>query len=364
MRRYRNQFLIGLAFVGFVFVGIIAVFNASELIGKLGDFPLWLFVPIFILKFANWVFRYWEWHYYLRIIGVDVGPGRQTTPVTDDSPASLSLRDSALIWTVGLPTAVSPGKVAELLKSIILKGMTGISVSSSAPVVFAERLVDGIAVILLVALSGIVVGDTFFDNSDISAGYLQGVLALAVILMSLMIAMLQFRSVANWLLRHWHHIPLLGRFQDALLEFYESSFLVTRLRNIAPTVGMGMIGYTADGIIFYLILLGLGETGSLTVLGQSIFILGFSVIVAALSAMPGGAAGRELTVGALLSAVMGMSDAALGVAVLLVGFFQIWFGTLLGIIVILIFRNILFTSRIRDEIEQYDVKTLAVPSPQ
>jgi uncharacterized protein (TIRG00374 family) len=364
MRTYRNQFLIGLAFVGFVFVGILAIFNASEMVSKLDDFPLWLFVPILGLKFTNWVFRYWEWHYYLRVIGVDVGPGKPTTSLTDESPASLSLRDSLLIWIVGLPTAVSPGKIAELLKSIILKGMTGVSVSASAPVVFAERLVDGIAVILLVAISGIVVGDTFFDNSDISATYLQGVLALAIILMSLMIAILQFRSMANWLLQRWHHIPVLGRFQDPLVEFYESSFLVTRLRNVAPTVGMGMIGYTADGIIFYLILLGLGESGSWTALGQSIFILGFSVIVAALSAMPGGAGGRELTVGALLSAVMGISDAALGVTVLLVGFFQIWFGTILGIIVIIIFRNTLLSPRIREEIEGYEVRTVATPSPQ
>lgn len=354
MGRYRNQFIIGISTALLVVVGVLSFFNTREMVEKLDVFPIWLFGPILFLKFTNWAFRYWEWHYFLKVIGVKIG---SADPSASKS-LQLSRRDSILIWVVGLPTAVSPGKIGEVLKSIILKTVAHVPVSASAPVVFAERLVDGIAVIILVAISGIAVGDSFFRASgDISAAYLQGVLVIAVGLMMAVILIFQFQGFANHLLSYWHKLPILGRLQDTLITFYKSSYEITKLKHLVPTVGMGIAGYTADGIIFYLILLGLGIAPSGTLLGQSIFILGFSVIVAALSAMPGGAGGRELTVGALTSAVVGLSDAALGVAVLLVGFFQIWFGTLLGLIVIAMFRRTLLGESVQAEIERFDADT-------
>jgi uncharacterized membrane protein YbhN (UPF0104 family) len=101
-------------------------------------------------------------------------------------------------------------------------------------------------------------------------------------------------------------------------------------------------------------LIGLGETPSLKLFAQATFILGFSVVISAISALPGGAGGREVTVGALLRNVVGMGSGATGAAVLMIGVFQVWFGTFIGIIVGLIFRKRLFPPSLEDEIKAYE----------
>ena len=120
------------------------------------------------------------------------------------------------------------------------------------------------------------------------------------------------------------------------------------------TVAFGLGAYFTDCIGFYLLLRGLGISGAGTLLAQATFILGFSVIVAALSAMPGGAGGRELTVGALLSSIVGLSKADTGTATFLISIFQIWIGVLVGLIVIVLARHILFPPALDAEIAAYE----------
>ena len=353
MQKYRNQMLLGLGFSLLVVIGVIAIFNARDLIQELDKFTLWLFLPMMVLKFMNWGFRYWEWHYFLNVIGVKISPSQPTTHPTDTQPAIVNLKDCIILWTAGLPIAISPGKIAEVLKAFILKNMAGVPVPRSMPVVFAERLVDGIAVVFLAAVSGIV-ASSLIATDEVSLDYVRGVLGIAVVFMLGVIAVAQIRPLAYKLIDGWGYLPYVKRYQHALREFYDSSYEIIKLRHLMPTVGMGTVGYFSDGVIFYLILLGVGEKPSLELFAVSIFILGFSVIVAALSAMPGGAGGRELTIGALLTTIVGLEKSAIGLTVLLVGFSQIWFGTLIGIVVIIVFRHTLFPPSLAVEIEAYD----------
>ena len=55
-------------------------------------------------------------------------------------------RDSAVLWIAGLAMSISPGKVAEVLKALVLRHLTGMPFARSAPVIFMERLVDGLAI--------------------------------------------------------------------------------------------------------------------------------------------------------------------------------------------------------------------------
>ena len=354
MHKYRNQLLLGLGFSLLVVIGVIAVFNARDLIQELDKFTMWLFWPMLILKLINWGCRYGEWHYFLNVIGVQVSPTQPTTHLTDTQSAIVNLKDSIILWTAGLPIAISPGKIAEILKAFILKNMTGMPVPRSMPVIFAERLVDGIAVVFLAAVSGIVASSLIMTD-EVSLSYVRGILGITVVFMIGVIFVIQIRPLAYKFIDWWGYLPYVKRYQNALREFYDSSYDIIKLRHLIPTVGMGTVGYFADGIIFYLILLGVGESPSGELLAISIFILGFSVVVAALSAMPGGAGGRELTVGTLLITIVGMEKSAIGLAVLLVGFAQIWFGTIIGIVVIVLFHRTLFPPSLADEIEDYDV---------
>ena len=107
----------------------------------------------------------------------------------------------------------------------------------------------------------------------------------------------------------------------------------------------------ADGCIgFTLLLIGLGVEPSWTLFAQATFILGFSVIVASISALPGGAGGRELTIGPMLTAILALSKADAGTGTLLIALFQLWVGVLLGLVMIALFRRTLFPPRAGEEI--------------
>lgn len=333
-----------------VLIAVVLLSNARELAHKLGSFPLWLFVPIIGLKVVNWILRYLEWHYFLHIIDVyPVIRGETRPPLSPNQPATIRVSDSFILWMASLPFALSPGKIAEVLKALILKSMTHTPVVRSAPIIFAERLVDGIAVILLVGLSALVAGDAIFQTDD--AQYIRGVLIGTVLFLFVLIGVIQFRPIAQVLINSLGCLPLLRRFQDSIQTLYESSYDLAKIRHLTPTTLFGVGAYFTDCIGFYLILTGLGETPSPDLFAQAVFILGFSVVISALSAMPGGAGGRELTIGALLKALVGMSTASTGAAVLMIGILQVWFGALIGVVLALVFRKRLFPPSLKEEIK-------------
>lgn len=353
MQRFRNQVLIGMAFMAAVLIAVVLLSNARELGHQLGTFPRWLFMPIIMLKVVNWILRYLEWHYFLHVIEVyPVIRGKTSPPLPPNQPATIRVSDSFILWMASLPFALSPGKIAEVLKALILKSMTHTPVVRSAPIIFAERIVDGIAVILLVGLSAMVAGDAIFQGDN--APYIRGVLVGTVLFLLALIGLIQFRPLAQALLNRLHYLPLLRRFQGGIQTLYNSSYDLAQIRHLVPTTLCGLGAYFTDCVGFYLMLIGLGEPPSAALFAQAVFILGFSVVISALSAMPGGAGGRELTIGALLKTLVGMSPAATGAAVLMIGILQVWFGAFIGISLALIFRKRLFPPSLVAELQQLD----------
>ena len=99
----------------------------------------WQYLPLILgLTLFNYICRFFKWQYYLKRLEV-----------------SLPWAKSLLIFISGLSMAITPGKVGELLKSYLLKRSTGAPISHTSPVIVAERLSDGIAMLLL-ATTGLV----------------------------------------------------------------------------------------------------------------------------------------------------------------------------------------------------------------
>jgi uncharacterized protein (TIRG00374 family) len=238
--------------------------------------------------------------------------------------------DSLALFVGGFTLAVSPGKVAEVLKSVVLKRMVGTPVSRSVPVVLAERLSDGLAMLLL-ASAGVLAYPQYWPVFALVIG---GLVAGIVIV--------QIRPLALRLLALLGRLPLISRYAVELESFYESSYELLRLKNLVFAVGLGTVSWAGEGVAFYLILLGLGLPPSADLLFQAIFILAFSTIVGAVSGLPGGLGAAEVSVGAMLQALVGIGRTMTGTATLLVRFCTLWFGVLLGLLSLLLFRRRLF----------------------
>ena len=366
MQKYWNQIFLGLALSAAVMIGVVLFSNVRDLADKLGSFPLWVFIPVIALKFVNWVLRYFEWHYFLHII--DVHPvlrGETKPPDAPGEPATIRVSDSFLLWLASLPFALSPGKMAEVLKALILKSMTGTLVMRSTPIIFVERLIDGIAVVVIVGASALLMPDAIFATDDINTTTIQVVLIGISIVLALSVIVAQQKRIVYFLLNIAGRLPILRRFDQQLRMLYDSSYELTKIRHLVPTTFMGLGAYVTDCIGFYLILLGLGEAPSTTLFVQATFILGFSVVISAISAMPGGAGGRELTVSLMLTSIVGMGATATAAAVIIIGIFQVWFGAFLGIIIGLVFRKRLFPDSLEAEVaahEQHHKETSVSPA--
>lgn len=353
MRRYRNQILAGLLFISVVLIAVVAITGAGALADRLGDFPLWLFVPVLLLKCLNWALRYYEWRYFLGVIGVRTVRGLPQPPPPNPAAPAIRERDSIVLWLAGLAMSVSPGKLGEVLKALVLKQLSGMDFSRGAPVVFLERLVDGLAVIPLTTMAMIAAGDAV-EGGDVSLDYVRAVLIGVSVALGVGIVLIQIRPLAEWALDLTARWPGVRRIQGSLRNLYESSYDLIKLRHLLPMTGVGLIVYTADSLGFFLLLTGLGIEPSWTLFAEATFILCFSVIVASISTLPGGAGGRELTIGPMLTGILALPKTDAGTATFLIGVFQLWVGVLLGLTMIALFRHTLFPPALEDEIAAYE----------
>jgi uncharacterized protein (TIRG00374 family) len=339
MRKFRNRLLIGLAVIFIIYVGVLIFANTEELLSYLAAYPWALLLPVILLKFVAWGLRFVRWQYYLRVVGVD---------------DKISIFDSAVLFVAGFSMAVSPGKLAELLKAVVLKFKTGAPVAQTAPVVIAERAVDGVAV-LIGALAAF-----FLAGEAIAIGDYRLLIALSGVLLVFGLVAVQIRPLAYFFLRIIRHLPLVGRLQPALMAFYESSRDVLKLRHVIPTSALGSLAHLADALGFCIILSGFGLEITWTLFLQGVFITGLTAAVGALSGVPNGAGVTEVSSSGMILAIIAplhpvLTPSAALTAAFIDGFFHKWFRVLVGTAAAVIFRRRLFPVSIQttlDEMEQ------------
>lgn len=132
----RTGIAIGLAIVlaAAVAIGLGLYADFGKLGSALAGFSWGLFPAVLALTSLGYLLRFARWQVYLRRLDVVVPVGR-----------------SLVIFLSGFAMTLSPGKVGEVLKSVLLRRAYGTPVTRTAPVVLAERVTD---VIGMVAVAG------------------------------------------------------------------------------------------------------------------------------------------------------------------------------------------------------------------
>ncbi|MEL6271116.1 MAG: lysylphosphatidylglycerol synthase transmembrane domain-containing protein [Chloroflexota bacterium] len=333
MQKYRNRLIAGFAIAILIYAVYLFIVETRTDGGSfqyIAAFPVWLFAPLVILQLLAFFFRWIEWHYYLGVIGAQ---------------DKISVFDSMVLQLAGFTMAVSPGKSGELLKSVVLKAKTGTEISKSAPVVLAERVVDGIAVILMLALAVAFGGDA----ANLQEWQRNSILLSAGILITGLIVV-QIQPLAYFFLNLLPYIPLVRRMHGGLTDFYESSREVFHLRHVIPMVSVGFGVYGCSALTMFLILVGFGQEPTMPLFLQSTIIAGVSAAVGALSGSPNGAGVTEGSTQWILMQTLGFSAGLALAAGLLHGLFNRWFRVFLGMITGFVFRKRLFVPAFEAEL--------------
>jgi len=300
-----NRKLIWAVLLGLlVTLGITFLSDFRAVTGALVKFDLRYLPVILGLTFVNYLLRFVKWQYFLRQIDLDI-----------------PRKDSFQIFLSGLAMSVTPGKVGELLKSFLLKELKGVPISRTAPIIFAERLSDGFALILL-SLAGMAV-----------FRYGKQMLVITALLMLAVLLVIQSPAVARRCIALAGRLPLLNRFEQIMHRLFDSANRLLRPRAMAYSVLLGVVSWSFECIAFYFVFVGLGYKISLL---AATFTLAFSSVVGAVSMLPGGLGAAEGSILGLLL-FLGVPKSIAGVATIIIRFCTLWFGVAVGLLAL--FRN-------------------------
>jgi len=314
MKDLRRKLAAGLVLGFLVLLGLALLGDIRQVGNHLALFN-WSLLPwILAGTLFNYTLRQVKWHYYLRLIGID----------------RLSWLETARLFVAGFPLAVTPGKVGEALKGVWVNRVSGMPVARAIPVVVAERISDGLAVLMLSTL-GVIAYPRYWPAFTLVLALLMGG-----------IIVVQIRPLSLALLRIAGRLPLLKHVAPQLLEFYEGTYALFRPIPTLIAVGLGTIAWTGEGFAMYLVLRGFGIPGGWETFSLAVFTLSFSTIVGAVSALPGGLGAAEASIAGMLRLLLNVSASIASAATLLIRFVTLWFGVGLGLIVWLFSRDLLF----------------------
>lgn len=312
--KLKGKLIISLAFGVLVMLGLSIFADLPKMAQTLAGFA-WAYLPlILLLTLLNYGLRFVKWDYYLHQLNVK----------------NISRADSAGIFTAGLTMAMTPGKVGELLKSYLVKQVSGAPMSSTAPIVIAERLTDGVALLFL-ASAGLAIYQYGWQ------------LLLFVLLLAVGIVLVsQNRTLANSLFAFGARIPLVSRFMHLAQAFYDSAAQLLSLRNLLLAIGIGFVSWSGECIAFFLVLVGLGLEPTWLLLVQASFILAASTLIGSVSMLPGGLGVADVSVTGMLLLLVAsplMTQDAAVAATLLIRFCTLWFGVSIGVVSLMAFQR-------------------------
>jgi uncharacterized protein (TIRG00374 family) len=292
-----------------VFAALALYGDVQELRRTASAFAPMAFVVGLLLAAGNYGLRIVRWQYYLVRIGVHVPFG-----------------ESAMVFLAGFVMSVTPGKVGEVFKSLLLYETHGTSIARTAPIVIAERLTDLIALVLLISA-----GALAFEHG-VTVALSSAILVAALLLLC------AYPPLGRFALRMAGRLPVIGRVTPKLAEAYEALLEMTRP---APLFVGSLLAFVAWGLecgSLYAIVHGFA--GVVMSWDGATFTYAASTLAGAIAMMPGGLGVTEIGMTALLQALGGpsMTAAVATAATMLVRVATLWFAVLIGLLALALHR--------------------------
>ena len=294
-----------------VTIGIAAAFmigDVRELPDRLGGFGWWAFAAAIGLSLANYAVRFGRWQIYLRHQQVSVPVG-----------------SSALVFGAGLSLAITPAKLGELVKSYLLRELHGIPATQTAPVVVAERVTDLVALLALA-----VIGVTAYGVEPL-------LVIVAGSLIGFGLLMLAWPRPARALIDLVTAPKFTRRFRTPMQDMYGGLASLCRPQLLALATTIAIPSWACECVGFALIVNAF--PGADVGLGVAIVIYAASTIAGALSFLPGGLGVTEGGMAILLVESGRIEEPVALAATLLIRLATLWFGVLLGVVLLAIARG-------------------------
>lgn len=259
--------------------------------GKLGsalvDFRWELFPAVLALTSLGYLLRFARWQVYLARVGIEVPAGR-----------------SLLIFLAGFAMTLSPGKVGEVLKSVLLRRAYGTPLHRTAPIVLAERVTDVLGTVAV---------------ASIAAEWAGAESRWPLVLAGLAVAV---AVVAALRLPLPQRLERVRAARDTALALHTPGLLASM--SVVST-----LAWSCEAAAAILCVKGLG----LDVAAASAAVAyALGNLVGSLSFLPGGLGVAETSMTGLLRALSGTSAAGAAAATVLIRIATLWFAVVVGLV--------------------------------
>jgi uncharacterized membrane protein YbhN (UPF0104 family) len=300
--RLVRQIVVAAALGAAVTVGLTLAASLPATLAALAGFRWGLLPLVLAAVLVNWALRFAKWHYYL---------GRLAIP--------LPWGTSALVFLSGFTMAITPAKVGEVLKALLVRDRVGTEVGRTASVVMAERLTDVVALLLLSAL-----GLTALPQGRWLLAAVAGLLAVTVLI-------LKVPRLGHILRDRLPAHPLIGRAMGPLRTFVGAGRVLLAPGPLAVAVLLSVVSWFFECLALYLVLHGLDRPIGIR---AASFLYAFASLAGAVSMLPGGLGVAE---GSLTGLLVGLGTPAPDAvaATLLVRAVTLWLAVGIGVMILL-----------------------------
>jgi uncharacterized protein (TIRG00374 family) len=300
MKGLERNLAVALALGAGVYLALALLSGVDDLRRALDRFE-WTLVPVALtLVGLSYAVRYLRWSYYLRRLGVHVGR-----------------RADVAIFAAGLAMTISPGKLGEVLKSAFIFQVSGDPASKTAPAVLAERITDGVGMVVWGLLGALAFG----FGPSVLVPFLGIMLAAALALRSRRLSILFKRSLGR--------VPGLGRLVPHVADFHGAS---NRLLAAGP-LGVGSaLSFGAWGLELLAVYLSVRGVDAVVPFLVVVFIFAVASIAGSLSLLPGGIGAAEASLAGMFVAVAGLASGQAAAVTLVIRLLTLWFAVLVGIL--------------------------------
>ncbi len=259
--------------------------------------PLGVLVLVTVFSLTDYSVRFLRWQILLRPFAFE-----------------MDRKSSLITFISGLSLSATPGNLGEAIKALIMEKKSNIPLHTSLPIVFAERLTDGLGILLL-ALIGAV---------QFKYGWSALLLILTFFLVTLFL--IKRKRAVFALIRFLGKKPRWAKLGESCESFYRAVLMAFDGKILLVCALLSSFCALMQTSSFYYLLLSMAP--NVTFL-EAMFVLNSTYLVGGISMSPGGVGVVEGGIMALLSAMdVPLNQAA--TATIISRFFNLWIGVFVG----------------------------------
>jgi uncharacterized protein (TIRG00374 family) len=299
LKKLKQKVIISVVIAGVLYLAFTIYADLTQVINAFKKFNL-LLLPLFLLlSFLNYFTRFLKWDYYLSVVKV-----------------KMKKIDSLSTFMSGLIMSITPAKLGEVLKSVLVKEITGEPISKTAPIVLAERVTDFLSLLLIA-----IVGAYVFDYGGNITIFVAAFFIILIIIIS-------NKKIAIPIINLSEKIPPIKKYIHNIHSAYESSYQLLKLKPLILMTFLSLISWGFECLGYYFILVNFDVNFGLL---WASFSYSFSTIVGAISMLPGG---LGLTEGSLTYLLIekGITADISVTTTFIVRAVTLWFAVLVGIV--------------------------------